>query len=272
MVSCVFNGRLGNNLFQIANVISISTKLDTDFLIPEYTHCGHRGTRPVDLSLFNHPFKRGKFISKHNLGESQFKYKPIEIVNDMNISGFYQSWKYFEDIREELLGKYFAPSETVIKSLTKYDVLPINTLGISVRRGDYLMLQNNHCVLPATYYQEVIDKYFMDKTIEAIYIFSDDIEWCKTIFGDTVNYVQDDIGTQLFLMGRMKHFIMSNSTFAWWGMYLSQRTDGLVIAPDPWFGPDLKDTYTNDLYYPTWIKHEHTPVFEPFQMTDKFFD
>ena len=271
MVSCVFNGRLGNNLFQIANVISISKQLNTNFILPEYTQCGHRGKRGVDLSIFSHQFERGDFSAETEIGESQFKYKEIDIKDNMKISGFYQAWKYFDNVRDEILNKYFTPSEKVLKSLSKYNVSH-NSLGISVRRGDYLMLQDNHCVLSFDYYQEVINKYFMDKTIDEIYIFSDDIEWCKTVFGENVHYIVDDQGTQLFLMSKMKHFIMSNSTFAWWGMYLNQRTDGLIIAPDPWFGPALADTYTNDLYYPTWVKHEHIIVRHPFQMTDKFFD
>ena len=49
MISCVFNGRLGNNLFQLANVISMAKRLDTDFIVPENTHGGYDHTKFLHL-------------------------------------------------------------------------------------------------------------------------------------------------------------------------------------------------------------------------------
>jgi hypothetical protein len=117
------------------------------------------------------------------------------------------------------------------------------------------MLQHNHCVLSLEYYQNAIDKYFQNN-VDSIYIFSDDIEWCKTVFGADVTYVTENVGTQLFLMCKMKHLILSNSTFAWWGAYLNQ-CNGIIVAPNPWFGPYNVSKDTSDLYYPTWKIESH---------------
>jgi len=254
MISCRFNGRLGNNLFQIATVLSLAKELNTGYIFDYTTWAGHRGEIPVDLSIFNYEFNRGEFIAEHAYNEIEFKYNKIIVPDNVKISGFYQSWKYFEDIREDLLSTYYIPSLTVQKKLSEYNISE-NSLGISVRREDYIMLQHNHCVLSLEYYQNAIDKYFQNN-VDSIYIFSDDIEWCKTVFGADVTYVTENVGTQLFLMCKMKHLILSNSTFAWWGAYLNQ-CNGIIVAPNPWFGPYNVSKDTSDLYYPTWKIESH---------------
>jgi hypothetical protein len=254
MISCRFNGRLGNNLFQIATVLSLSKEHNTYYIFDYTTWAGHRGEIPVDLSIFNYEFNRGNFNAEHAYNEIEFKYNKIVVPDNVKISGFYQSWKYFEDIREDLLTKYYTPSIPIQNKLSGYNISE-NSLGISVRREDYIMLQHNHCVLSLEYYQNVINKYFQDN-IDSIYVFSDDIEWCKPVFGTDVTYVTEDVGTQLFLMSKMKHLILSNSTFAWWGAYLNQN-NGIIVAPDPWFGPANLDKDTSDLYYPTWKIESH---------------
>jgi len=269
MITCTFNGRLGNNLFQIATAISLAKRLNTEFVLPVTTWAGHRGYRNVDLSMFNYDFVRTTIELEHSYGELDFHYNTIPLQDNMQISGFYQSWKYFDDIRNDLLTVYFSPAKHVQNNLLKYDISN-NSLGISVRRGDYLMLQQNHCVLSTDYYQTAINKYFQNN-IDSIYIFSDDIEWCRSVFGNDVIYVQDDIGTQLFLMAQMKHLILSNSTFAWWGAYLNIK-DGLVITPDPWFGPAYSDKNTKDLFYPSWIKHTHDIVTHSYNITSNMIN
>lgn len=255
MIHCKLHGKLGNNLFAIANGLSLSKKLNTELTIGKTATAGHYGIIPVDLSIFKYKFTQTDNVNLKNIyNEPTLHYNEIKIQDDTVVSGVFGSWKYFDDVREELCSKYFAPSDEIVSSLSKYDVSS-NALGISVRRGDFLMLQHNHCVLSLDYYQEVINTYFQDN-IDSIYIISDDIPWCKTIFGDSVYYVRDTVGTQLFIMTKMKHLIISNSTFAWWGAYLNQN-NGTIIIPDPWLGPALDHENTNDIYYPTWIRQKH---------------
>lgn len=269
MVTCNFNGRLGNNLFQVATTVALAKSANTEFYFPHQAWAGHRGYVPVDLSMFAYPFKRENSPEQmEQYNESAFEFTPIPVKDDIRLSGYFQSWQYFEDIKEELLTKYFTPSPAVQERLDKYNVSP-NALGISVRRGDYLMLQNNHCVLTSQYYQEAIDKYFQSG-VDSIYVFSDDLTWCREVFGPGVHYVQDTVGTQLFLMTKMKHLILSNSTFAWWGAYLNQN-QGTIVAPTPWFGPANSDKDTSGLYYPTWQKLEHEIVRQPYSITPNMY-
>ena len=269
MITCTFNGRLGNNLFQIATTLSIAHEIGCGAIFPETTWAGHRGHRDVDLSMFSYNFNRGVIETSNSFNESQFHYNKIPILDDLTIHGFYQSSKYFDSIRHELLNTYFSPAEHIINQLKKYKVSN-RSLGISIRRGDYLMLQDNHCVLSIDYYQNAINKYFLDNTDE-IYIFSDDIDWCRSVFGDDVHYVTDSIGTQLFLMSKMQNLILSNSTFAWWGAYLNQN-NGIIVAPDPWFGPNNHNKDTSGLYCKNWIRYNHTISVENYTLTQNMFD
>lgn len=76
---------------------------------------------------------------------------------------------------------------------------------------------------------------------ERYYISSDDIEWCKqTFIGPQFHFIEkpDDIA-KFALMTLFRRYIISNSTFYWWGSYLSQYDDASVMAPDKWLmGPN----------------------------------
>ena len=270
MIHCKLHGRLGNNMFAIANALSVSKKLQTQLTIDQTTLAGHRGERLVDLSMFGYKFNQ---INDNDLtevyNEKSIEYSPIPLQDNIPLSGVFGSWKYFEDIRNELCNEYFTPSAEITDSLKKYQVSD-NSLGIVVRRGDFLMLQQNHCVLSIEYYQEAINKHFQNN-IDSIYVFSDDIEWCKSVFGDDVIYVTDTIGTQLFLMTKMKHLILANSTFAWWGAYLN-RNNGIIVIPDPWLGPAYDHENTNDIYHPNWVRQYHTRVIHDYIMNKEFFN
>jgi hypothetical protein len=91
------------------------------------------------------------------------------------------------------------------------------------------------------------------------FIFSDDINWCEAQFGAMSNTVivghehkGIKFGNYLQLMACCKHFIIPNSTFAWWAVWLANRKDNLVIAPQKWLNDPTWDT--KDLIPDHWIR------------------
>jgi hypothetical protein len=55
-------------------------------------------------------------------------------------------------------------------------------------------------------------------------------------------------------MSSCKHNIIANSTFSWWGAYLNENNDKIVCYPSLWFGNELQNKDTCDLFLDNWKK------------------
>ena len=83
-------------------------------------------------------------------------------------------------------------------------------------------------------------------------IFSDNLEYCKDWFpeGNNVYFAEDlNEAETLYLMSLCDHFIMSGSTFSWWGAYLGQKENSVVIFPNHF---DNSDRELDIFYHPSW--------------------
>jgi hypothetical protein len=107
---------------------------------------------------------------------------------------------------------------------------------INVRRADFLH-SDYHGVVGVDYYTNAVG-YMSSKLANPRYfVFSDDVEWCREEFdkyGFTVvghEYAGDSFTTYLSLMSACKHYIIPNSTFAWWSAYLGGTKSSIVIRP-----------------------------------------
>jgi hypothetical protein len=86
-------------------------------------------------------------------------------------------------------------------------------------------------------------------------IFSDDPEYCKTLFAASENVLyidNNDPYVDLCLMSMCDHNIIANSSFSWWGAWLNKNPNKKVIAPKQWFGSAYSHN-TKDLYCNKWI-------------------
>jgi hypothetical protein len=252
-------GRLGNQLFQYAFLYKIHklTKREIYFptninSIPEYS--------------LNHFPKIKYFTIKENilfqtLPEKEFSYDTTLLNNIsknthkiLNITGFYQSPFYFNDIRNDILDIFTFPKDIFDKAKNWYKQLEDNIIiSMHIRRGDYIKFKDYHFILPDTYYNNCIN--YLEKKITnfSILIFSDDIQWCKdnfkfkhkVIFSENNGFITD-----LILMSLCDHNIIANSSFGWWGAYLNKK-DNLILCPNKWFGK--LGPKKHDLYLDNWI-------------------
>ncbi len=202
-------------------------------------------TDPVspNLKVYSYPFH---FV-EHDLKEE-----------NVGLDGFFQSEKYFKE-HEDRIRELFKPTEEInIEIDVKYGWLfkdGTRNTSIHVRRGDYLRHPNHHPVQPLEYYQKAID--LTKDATDRYIIFSDDIPWCKQVFkGDGFIFMDGNEKDyiELYLMSRCNNNITCNSSFSWWGAWLNNNENKIVIGPKMWFGNAYNHFNTNDVLPESWIK------------------
>lgn len=238
-------GGLGNNLFQIASGHIIAKKQGKELYIlydksknihsrNDYTKTVFRKCKSIDCIDKELIYIIIEPRSYHNY----FEFPNIDI--SIFIDSYLQSEKYFEDYKNDIY-ELFEPEKNRSELLhNKYPNIS-SSYFIHIRRGDYLT--HNYFNLD-NYYIKAIN-YILEKNRDThFYIFSDDIEYCKnySIFTDinkTFIENEDEINS-LYLMSMCKQGgICSNSTYSWWGSYLNDNPNKLVINPDKWLANNL---------------------------------
>jgi hypothetical protein len=200
--------------------------------------------------------------------EPHFHYDPTfgSLGPDTVLFGYFQSERYFSSIAEKLV-QWFAPreplSDTAKCLLSQIDHCSY-PVSVHVRRGDYLNAGTAevHGILAEPYYRKAIGRIEAELGAEAqLFVFSDDAVAAEKVLnfvpssrlvhvrGDPLRPWED-----MSLMARCRHHIIANSSFSWWGAWLNQSADKLVVAPSAWFAPmGQKDRDTSDLYPRQWI-------------------
>jgi hypothetical protein len=259
-------GGLGNMLFQIAAGISFSIKSNTDLsLINLYSHFEYLNADQTYQPKLKHSFEYLKLNQFKNFRDKPTPIEPLKLITfpfeyvdylppcDHIIEGFFQSEKYFINQRQNILS-YFRPSDEIKKILKKYDFANFKTTSIHVRRGDYLNNPDYHTVQSKEYYYEAIEitKNKTDKYL----IFSDDLEWCKNNFkGEEFIFIENEKDyVEIYLMSLCNNNIISNSSFSWWGAWMNENDQKIIIGPKKWFGPKDKTLTDKDIIPEKWLK------------------
>ena len=274
-------GQLANQMFKYAALKGLANNLGEEFMIPKsYEILRYKFPLKVanKLKIIDHKsnqnhllFKNFKMGTVKNTGyqntdifikEKGFEFdKELFNCKDSNfdIWGFFQSEKYFIEIRNEIL-EDFQFKNNISKKTKKIFEQFNDPVSLHVRRGDYVT-QPDWNPLSLTYYEKSLN--YFDKN-QQIVIFSDDVSWCKEqnifknpnfIFAD--QYTKSEDTLDLSLMTMCKYHIIANSSFSWWGAWLS--TQEKVFAPKDWFKGSKKYSHynTKDLLPEKWIKIEN---------------
>ena len=268
--------RLGNQMSQYAAVLGLAYKNKYEFAIPYQNE--HKSSTMFNLDPnvqswirvnfrvpegFNTtapnlaPEKETLLINYYEEPIGGFDSNFFNLPDNTNIHGYFQCEKYWKHI-EDIIKKEFSfkeefkvkAEEQINNIRTKYDEL----VSIHIRRGDYVGNQNRHPLQSLEYYQNALN-HFNDKEY-AYVIFSDDISWCKEYFGEDerIYYIDGNVDfVDMCMMSLCDHNIIANSTFSWWGAWLNNNPNKIVIAPSNWLGPEIKHLQSNDLYCEGWI-------------------
>jgi hypothetical protein len=204
---------------------------------------------------------RGRAVA--SLHEQGFHYTPLRSVQDrIALDGYFQSWRYFVDqepaIRAGLsLRAPLSHGSARLLAQIESD----HAVCLHVRRGDYVADAKTaafHGALDLGYYRRGLEALGAAAKGATLYLFSDDPVYCKSALSfDQKTVVVEGLGADrpwedLRLMAACKHFVIANSSFSWWGAFLSTHADKRVVAPQRWFLNAEHDT--RDLCPPTWMR------------------
>lgn len=261
------NGRLGNGLFQIASCLGLSHRYGTKAVFPKWAYSQYFKFPDVEFSDFvpvNTTINEPHFHYAGDFFDSQselFRNMSVNISGDGNTTGYLQSYKYFD---KELTLRNFAFNEHFKDVLLLRFMNAFNkpTIAISIRIGDDYIKNGNYVILPINYYITALMENFKNWRDYNLVIFSDNLEYAKLHFGCLPNaYFAEGLSDveQLCLGAQCDHFIISNSTFAWWMAYLRKNQTGKVIRPNYYFQSTLfKENKIKDFFPTEWINFEHT--------------
>tara|TARA_R110002072_G_scaffold54983_4_gene143712 strand:+ start:1452 stop:2195 length:744 start_codon:yes stop_codon:yes gene_type:complete len=245
MISCKLQGGLGNYLFQVAAMYSLSDNVGFNIESASQVHGNIKKYLTNILRNINQNVKE----LQYKYDEPSFTYQPLPNNDNTLFNGYFQSETYLD--RSKILDLYSIDNVSASYIKNKYSDVLQNSVSLHVRRGDYLVKQDKHPVLAMDYYNTATN---LVNTCDNFLIFSDDIAWCRDNFiGDKFTFIQgEEDYIDLWLMSLCNHNIIANSSFSWWGAWLNQNVNKKVIAPSNWFGYNKK-LNTKDLYCEGWL-------------------
>lgn len=234
--------------------------IKADFAAPGEIYVKPRVYQVKDYLMYKIRKKYCPWHMQKSIREKKYQYDAdiLKVKDNVYIKGWWQSVKYFEDvsgiIRDEFTLKN-EPDRMNREVLEKID--SVNSVSLHVRRGDYIT-NPLFDALSLDYYSGAVDLLASKVKEPRIFVFSDDIPWCKESLRISLPvYFMEHNGEKndyedLRLMSRCKHHIISNSTFSWWGAWLSTSPGKIVIAPHKW--NNRSDAERTDIVPEEWIK------------------
>ncbi len=290
IISRITDG-LGNQLFQYATgrAIALRTGLPMRLHPVGYSPVSNRSFRldaygvpaPVmhdeELARYLGPFrsnrrrwvrkmaasvtKRLPFGWRRVVQERSLRFDPriVRIARPTYLFGFWQCERYFDDhsdvirreltLREPIPERYRAVVEEIDGS---------ESVAMVVRRGDYVGIPDTQGICTSQYYERAWTALAERVPNGRVFVFSDDIPWCRANLdvappGSTFvpNDAPDAPEEHLRVLSRCRHFILANSTFAWWGAWLSMHSEKVVVGPSKWMQAD--DRFA-DILPPRWLR------------------
>ena len=249
-------GRFGNQMFQYATLYSLAKTRKYDFGVPYKFKTNNEYFNFCLQECFPNLTAKdsSEIVNIHKAQEHKFEYNAgiFGIPDNTDILGYFQSEKYFVDYREHLLKEFSFNAKIYKQAVDIRSLTRLPTISIHLRLGDYVNLPDSHPICSVDYYVEALSLLPDDLLI---YVFSDDIpqatEFFKFLNRKVVFTDSNDKYVDMCLMNLCNYHIIANSSFSWWGSWLSNSKK--TIAPSKWFGsaPSAPKNWS-DIYCKDW--------------------
>ncbi len=200
--------------------------------------------------------------------EQTFHFDPRVFERDGTyFSGGWVTEKYFKDIAKEIREEITPVDLMSTESLTILEKIKnSNAVSVHVRRYDTGpdKIYSNTIDIQGTcsldYYRKAMGVVSAREKNPHFFVFSDNYVWASENLKSmpyTVTFVKNEGRKDyedMILMSSCKHNIIANSTFSWWGAWLNQNKDKIVVAPIRWLNNAKKSVNTKDVIPESWIK------------------
>ncbi len=291
LIMKIFGG-LGNQMFQYAMANALANKFNLDIKY-NLEYFKEPQARSLFLETFPNvklTIADTLDISKASIfSEKTLNYTPIINFNSSkHLIGYWQSELYFKDIENTIRDKFkFKVDENsnetdsysqndldnynFLKNLKEYKDNRLSSkninyslVSIHLRRGDYLK-SSDHKICSFDYYAKSV-KLIADALSKKSYtplflIFSDELDYAKDVINFPYQCIFIDINKQghhsqndMMLISRCDHHITANSTFSWWGAWLSANSNKIIITPSNWFNDAKLNLQSKTLCPKSWIR------------------
>ncbi len=246
-------GGMGNQMFQLAFGKSVAKRRNEPVYFTKWRLDNDPNGRKYDLDAFrcevNFTLEEVPPIIR-----DVWYFNEGVWTNGNSFVGHWQSEKYFDDalVRSELALREL-PS--ALSWQMSNEILKQPSCMIHVRRTDYLSEACLACHgnVSLEYYARAIGYVRSNVPGVRFFVFSDDPEWCHMNFRDctVVGFNQSNAAEDIWLMSLCDHAIITNSTFGWWGAWLSDTKPRIVIGPQRWF---VIGQNSSDVIPERWLK------------------
>ncbi len=236
-------GRLGNQLFQLAALVSLARTHGARWRLPS-------GITHTELGML---FDVSKYAS-HELGmkvtvregEEKDIFKRCKHGNVIDLEGYFQSLKYVENAQPHLRRILRLSKQLRLQVLADFpQLMARNIVTLHVRRGDYMKLHSYYNILEPQYYVMTLS---LIKDFDEILVVSDDVRWVHMTLIPAIRerYAAVSISVSpghsslydFVLLHAGRHIILANSSFSWWAAYLHLihgSVDRDVYVASTWF-------------------------------------
>ena len=215
-------------------------------------------------------FKKNKIFYKEKLDvdKKTHYYNEQDLDKNKNsliyIRGHFESEKYFLNCKESILREFSFKNERQHQNNSYYKyILNNNIVAITIRQNRFnernysqitdLLLKNKSDIflLKQIKYIKKAVSYFKNKVKNPKFlIWSNDFSNLDKYFSNNFIFVKNhnknkDL-TDLYLLTHCKYFIVSPSTFSWWGAWLSKRKGKICVRPKNLNVSNNKDFWPED--------------------------
>lgn len=270
MVGVKFNGRLGNQLFQLFFLLYLKSRSKGKFYFFVNPHHAYL-CKYFDLGLYYNLTLSSKIYSIFTrLLPYLLNFKSIYIQNiqvprevqfeDYTIyTGFFQTDWYMnhtpENFKIHIRKKYIEAFQKLYGDVFKNQ----KTIAVHIRRTDYLNYGKRDISLPIEYFKKRLNSITNLESYKVFFL-SDDISYVKSTFPEQPNFIfsENNEIIDFQIVQNADIAIISNSSFSWWAAYLGKK-DSLVMAPKNWLGFRLNKEHPKGVMTSRFTWHE---VFE----------